>query len=139
MDEQEILTALRELFPRAEVTEAMNAFFWFAEGDERKLMPFLTLVTTDEHDRASQLSREGVYRLNFSLTPAEYASRFGPLPRARADWSVVDTGFDYDAQDRLMPHPIYAPLGWACIVNPGRESFEALVPLLQAAYERALT
>lgn len=138
MDEHEILSALRELFPRAEVTEGMNSFFWFAEGDERKLMPFLTLVTTDEYDGASQLSRAGVYRLNFSLTPAEYALRFGPLPRARADWGVVDTGFDYAALDRVMPHPIYAPLGWACIVRPGRESFEALVLLLWAAYERAL-
>lgn len=133
-----MLTALKELFPQAEVSEVNGTFFWFASGDERKMLPFLTLVTTDEHDRASNLSRPGVCRLNLGLTPAEYQARFGPLPKPRADWGVLDTGFDSTQLDILMPHPVYAPVGWVCILNPSPKSFGSLIALLQNAYRRAV-
>lgn len=137
MSEAELLAALKTLFPQAEVSEVNGTSFWFAPGDGKKLRPFLTLVTTDEHDRASNLSRPGVYRLNLGLTPAEYQARFGPPPKPRADWGVLDTGFDSTQLDTLMPHPIYAPMGWVCILNPSPASFEKLVPQMRNACERA--
>lgn len=45
MTEHEILTALHNLLPDASVTESQGSFFWFAAGDEKKRLPFLTLVT----------------------------------------------------------------------------------------------
>ncbi|MBB5235210.1 hypothetical protein HNQ09_002662 [Deinococcus budaensis] len=36
-----------------------------------------------------------------------------------------------------MPHPVYAPVGWVCVLNPAAVTFEGLRPLLQEAYEKA--
>ncbi|WP_167757741.1 DUF6194 family protein [Deinococcus fonticola] len=139
MTEQEMMAALKELFPQASVTESQASFFWFVEGDEKKMRPFLTVVTTDEHDAASNLSRPGVYRLNFPLRPPQYRERFGSPPRPNAEWSVLDTGQDYTALDVLMPHPIYAPMNWVCILNPSHDGFQQLFPLLGEVYAQATT
>ncbi|MFC3863060.1 DUF6194 family protein [Deinococcus antarcticus] len=136
-DRTRILTALHNLLPDASVTESQGSFFWFAAGDEKKRLPFLTLVTRDEYDVASRLSRPGVYRLNVPLSPRRYRERFGSPPAPQADWQLLDTGHDYTALDVLMPHPIYAPMHWVCILNPSRESFQSSGPLLQEAYGRA--
>jgi hypothetical protein len=45
---------------------------------------------------------------------------------------------DFAAVDRILPHPIYAPQSWICIVNPSDETFETLEPLLAEAYDRAV-
>jgi hypothetical protein len=36
--------------------------------------------------------------------------------------------------DVLMPHPIYAPLNWMCILNPSDASLDAIRPLLEEAH-----
>jgi hypothetical protein len=36
-----------------------------------------------------------------------------------------------------MPHPVYAPQSWVCVLNPSRETFEAVQPLLAEAYSIA--
>ncbi len=33
-----------------------------------------------------------------------------------------------------MPHPVYAPQSWVCVLNPSAETFEAVKPLLADAY-----
>ena len=100
--------------------------------------PFATVVTSDRHDRVSNLDRDGAYRLNIGLTKTTYTGRFGAPPQQRdADW-VLDTGFDYAAEDRLMPHPHYASQYWVCVVNPGEATFEEIKPLLAEAYAIAV-
>jgi hypothetical protein len=37
-----------------------------------------------------------------------------------------------------MPHPVYAPQGWVCVLNPSAETFERVKPLLREAYEIAV-
>lgn len=137
MTETELRAALKGLFPDAEASQSGKSFFWFVAGDEKKLMPFMTLVMTNEHDAASDLDRTGVYRLNISLAPEAYRELFGPAPKPRADWGVLETGHDYTALNQLMPHPIYAALSWACVLNPTPDTLGQLRPLLLAAYARA--
>ena len=36
-----------------------------------------------------------------------------------------------------MPHPLYAPMHWVCILNPSQESFQSIGPLLKEAHLRA--
>ena len=91
-DRTRILTALHNLLPNASVTESQGSFFWFAAGDEKKRLPFLTLLTRDEYDVASRLSRPGVYRLNVPLSPRQYRECFGSPPAPQAAWQVLDTG-----------------------------------------------
>ena len=45
--------------------------------------------------------------------------------------------YDFSELDRLLPHPVYAWMGWICALNPSRQTFEALKPLIGESYEHA--
>jgi len=135
MNIAEVSRMIIESFKNVETTEASdNIFFLYAS--ERHL-PFATLVVSDVNDTASGLERLGVFRLNIGVKRATYQNLFGPQPRFAKDGGIIDTGHDYTALDKLMPHPVYAPVSWVCIVSPSAETFEKVVlPLLQEAYEQ---
>ncbi len=100
---------------------------------------FCTLKDHDgANDRAARLDRDGVYRLALGLPPATYGQRFGARPARPAKGGVVDTGHDFTQLNLLMPHPVYAWMGWVQLLSPSRETFEALLPLLDAAHQAAL-
>jgi hypothetical protein len=125
-----------------DVLEAGGDYYLFYDprnGEPvEQLHPFATLVTADRHDPASNLDREGVYRLNFGVSKKTYESILGPRPSWPKDGAmVVETGYDYTSLDKLMPHPVYSPQSWMCVLNPSEETFESLRPLLTEAYERA--
>jgi len=86
----------------------------------------VTLVTSDEYDSASNLSRPGVYRLNIGLSKQTFDGLV----------SVI-TDPDYTALDRVMPHPVYALQHWVSILNPTEATFDSIVkPLLDEAHGR---
>jgi hypothetical protein len=121
-----IVAYVTETWPETDVVEAMNA--WFFSLDAEKHWPnYATLVTTDEHDAASNLTRPGAFRVNMGVdreTFERVAAEAGPDP-------------DYGAVDRLLPHPVYAAQRWICIVNPSHATFRgAVVPLLTVAHDR---
>jgi hypothetical protein len=83
------------------------------------------------NDRAAKLSRQGVYRLAFCLTPHRFAERFGPRPRRPPKGGVVDlTGYDLTRLGELTPHPVYAWMRWVQILSPSRPQYQSLTPLL---------
>jgi hypothetical protein len=120
-----------------------DSFFFYDPGGTTppdRRMPFATIVTQDygDFDRASQLHRPGVFRLNIDVGRETYRSLFGPQPSRPGDSGVVDTGHDFTALNQLMPHPVYAPQSWVCILNPSEAKFQEVVqPLLADAYNRA--
>ena len=97
------------------------------EGVQR--FPFATIVTKDygEFDERSDLDRPGVYRLNIGVRAETFKGLF---PDASADR-------DFTALDALMPHPVYGPQHWVCVLNPSDETFETLKPLIAEAYDMA--
>ena len=104
----------------------MNATFFSC--DESNWPNFASIVTTDEHDTTpvSRLSRDGVFRLNIGVGPDTFDRVVG---------EVCDP--DFTATDVLLPHPIYAPQQWICILNPSDATFDAVLkPLLNEAHER---
>jgi hypothetical protein len=103
-------------------------------------LPFATIVTKDygDFDRASNLNRPGVFRLNIGVSKDTYRALFGPQPPPPGSSGVVDTGHDFTAVDQLMPHPVYAPQSWVCVLNPSEATFQAVRPLLAEAYELAV-
>lgn len=127
--------------PGVVVVEVAGDAFLFHDPDadhpDDRMLPFATVVTGDRHDRASDLDREGAFRLNLGLTRATYRSLFGPPPTRRDEHGVLDTGFDHTVAGRLMPHPVYASQYWVCLVDPGRAVFEATLPLVAEAHELA--
>jgi hypothetical protein len=119
---------------------------FFIYDPERNLtgkyrFPFATIVIKDygDFDNASNLNRDGVYRLNIGLSKETYRSLFGPQPaRLPNEGGAVNTGHDFSALDTLMPHPVYAPQSWVCVLNPSDKTFETIKPLLKEAYDIAV-
>lgn len=106
------------------VGEAMHA--WFFSLNDQGWPNFATIVTTDEHDDASDLDRPGRFRLNIGVgrETFEHIAAANPSPDPTAD-------------DRLFPHPVYGAQRWVSIVNPSAETLEAVVlPLLDEAHGR---
>ena len=142
MDETSIVGHITQTFHGVEAVDASGDTWFFYNPDriasEHK-MPFATLVTGDRYDNASNLDRPSVFRLNIGVGKKAYISLFGPPPPANSDGSVVDTGHDYTAVDKIMPHPIYAPMCWICVLSPSNETFQSLLPLLEDAYGVAVS
>jgi hypothetical protein len=121
-----VVAYITETWPETDVVQAMNAWF-FSLDPEQHWPNYATLVTTDEHDEASNLSRPGAFRLNLGVDRATFervAAEAGPDP-------------DYTAADRVMPHPVYGAQRWICIVNPTESTFrDVVVPLMAVAHDR---
>jgi Family of unknown function (DUF6194) len=95
------------------------------KGSQR--FPFATIVTKDygDFDRASQLNRPGVFRLNFHVSRSTFDSMF-------AEGRVQETArvggsYDFAALDTLLPHPVYAAQRWVCVLNPSVDKFRNVV------------
>jgi hypothetical protein len=90
-----------------------------------------------ENDQASRLERPGVFRFNVGIGTEAYTRRFGPKPTRPPKGQVVATGHDFSSLDMVLPHPIYAWMGWICILSPSKASLEGLWPEIEAAYRLA--
>jgi hypothetical protein len=88
------------------------------------------------NDQAARLSRQGVYRLAFCLTPDRFAERFGQPPRRPPTGGLLDlAGYDLTRWGELMPHPVYAWMRWVQILSPSRPQYQSLKPLLAESLE----
>ena len=115
-----------------------DLFFYVRLPDEPQSpqrWPFATLVVKDYPgwDTASDLDRDGVFRVNVSIGREVFEKAFGYPPSAHPQHQER---FDYTALDRLIPHPVYATQGWASVVNPGEATGERLRALLSDAHAR---
>jgi hypothetical protein len=118
-----------ETFPDTDVA-AVDGGTFFSCDPERHWPNFATLVTSDAFDDASDLSREGVYRLNIGVSRRTFDRLLGPIGD--------DASVDATVLDRVIPHPVYAKQHWISILNPSAATFDEMVrPLLDEAHERA--
>ncbi|MBF6327857.1 DUF6194 family protein [Nocardia transvalensis] len=142
MNADEMKRYLLDRFEGIEVAENLGDSFFIYDPDgnlpPQRQMPFVTIVTGDNYDQVSALSEPDTYRLNIGLPKDRYTALFGAVPRGRDEHGVFDTGYDYAARDRLMPHPIYAAQYWVCVVNPGPETLDTVLPMLTESYEFAV-
>jgi hypothetical protein len=97
--------------------------------DDAHRFPFATLVIQDygDFDNKSNLNRPGVFRLNIGVSKETYRALF-----------PTEQEHDFTALDRLMPHPVYGPNHFVCVLNPSDATFETIKPLLAEAYEIAV-
>ena len=124
-DPAAIVRYILDTYPDADLVEAMNAYF-FSVDSEKHWPNFATLVTTDEHDDASDLDRPGVFRLNLGVDRPTFERI-----------AAADPEPDFSAFDRLLPHPVYGQQLWISILNPSHETFaETVVPLIALAHDR---
>ena len=112
--------------------------FYNPGGKLKRGVYVLTVKERDgENDRSSRLDREGVYRVNLGLRRETFRRLFGPLPQRPPKGGIVDMPCDFSHTDCLLPHPVYAWMGWACVLTPSRQTFEALKPLIVESYAYA--
>ena len=147
MDQDAIIEYITDTFTGVELLRptggpgAGDTFIYYAPEhtlDATRLLPFATIVTKDygEFDSFSNLDRPDVFRLNIGLSRDTFRKLFGYAPGEDAPTGAV---YDYAALDRLMPHPVYAPQSYVCVLNPSADTFEAVKPLLAESYSRAAT
>jgi hypothetical protein len=104
-----------------------DAFFYYAPDGvmPRTTQPYGTIVTKNyPDDSASDLDPPGRWRVNVHVGRTA-------LPEP------VGGRYDLAAADVVLPHPVYGPLGWICVVNPGERTTGTVVRLLRAAHEAA--
>jgi hypothetical protein len=148
LDQEAILRYVTETFSGLDLLQptdgpgAGDTFIYYdpkRDLDPSRRHPFATIVTKDygEYDNASRLDRPGVFRLNIGISRDTFHSLFGYFPGKS---TTQNASYDYAAFDTLMPHPVYAPQGFVCIVNPSEETFDTQVkPLLAEAYSIVVT
>ena len=90
-----------------------------------------------KNDSSSHLNREGVYRLNIGVNKETFTRRFGPLPKRASAGEVVDMGYDFSTLDKFLPHPVYAWMGWICILNPSADKMNEIKACLLDAFTYA--
>jgi hypothetical protein len=141
MEESTIAGYICENFPGIIATAAWGeTSFFYNPG---KALPrgvyFATLKAKDgDNDRASDLNRPSVFRLNIGVSKATYHRLFGPPPARPAAGGVVDTGHDFTALDTLLPHPVYGWMAWVSVLNPSPATFGLVKPLLVEAHALAM-
>ena len=111
-----------------------DTFFYYAPDGEVpvNIQPFATIVTKDyPDDTASELDPRDRWRVNVHVDKATFVELLGEDPRA------LTRPRDQAAADVVNPHPVYGPLGWICVVNPGERTGSTLLGLLRAAHEAA--
>ena len=108
------------------------------DTDPSRRLPFATIVTKDyrDFDESSQLDRPDVFRLNIGVSRDTFRALFGYAP---SEDSTQSASYDFATLDRLMPHPVYAPQSFVCVLNPRPETFEVVKPLLAEAYSIVAT
>ena len=98
--------------------------------------------TVKEHDgandKASCLDRPGVFRLAIGLTVQRYEQHFGPRPARPPKGSAVVTGHDFTRLDVVMPHPIYAWMGWVQVLNPSDKTFASMQSIFTESYDQVV-
>jgi hypothetical protein len=142
VDQEAIIQYVADTFAGVDITRpgdgpgAGDTFFIYDprhDLEPKQQMPFATIVTKDygEFDNTSRLDRPGVFRLNVGVSRDTFRRLFGEEKPPDAPEA---TRYDYAVLDRLMPHPVYARQSWASVLNPSRETFELVKPLLAEAY-----
>ncbi len=116
-----------------------TSFFYNPE----KILPngvyFCTIKEHDsENDKSSALDRDRVFRLSLGVGKDVYSSLFGEIPKRPVKGGIINVPEDFTKLDLLMPHPIYAWMGWICINCPTKDRFNEITQLIEVSYKRAV-
>lgn len=90
------------------------------------------------NDKASNLNRQGVFRLSIGLPNSKYNELFGDKPKRPSKGKIINTAHDFTQLNTLTPHPIYAWMSWVCINSPTSENLSVLIKLIEFAHQKAV-
>ncbi|MCC0655521.1 hypothetical protein IC175_03000 [Clostridioides sp. ES-S-0123-01] len=112
-----------------------RGIFYNPNGILKKGVYVLTIKEKDgENDKSSLLNRSNVYRVNVCLKKETFIKRFDNIPKRPYAGQIVKMDFDFTKLDTIMPHPVYAWMGWVCVLNPSEKTFKELKVMIQESY-----
>ena len=115
-----------------------RAVFYNPGNTLKKGVYVLTIKEKDgENDKASGLNRKNIFRVNLGLRKETFIKLFGEIPARPAAGKTVDMNYDFEKTDEILPHPVYAWMGWISILNPDKKTADTLVPFINEAYSYA--
>lgn len=134
LEPEEVLDGLLRLDPalRRERYYGERSVFYNPGGRAPLGNIFCSIKDRDgPNDKASALSRPGVYRFAFEMTEETFERHFGPPPRRPAKGELLHLR-DHDVTRLrvLAPHPVYAWMRWVQVLSPDAETFATVRPLL---------
>lgn len=137
MPVEEILNYCAENFDGVVIDKnwGERGVFYNPDGALKKGVYILTIKEKDgDNDRASNLDRQGVYRVNLGLRKETFLKMFSFVPKRPPAGGIVEMSFNFSRTDEIMPHPVYAWMSWICVLSPTERTLEALKPLIEEAY-----
>lgn len=115
-----------------------RGLFYNPKGKLPKGIYILTFKEKDgPNDKASNVDRPGVYRLNLGISKQTYQTLFGEIPKRPLAGQIVDTGHDFEKLYEIMPHPVYGWMSWIGVLNPSKTTISELKPLIDESFELA--
>ena len=112
-----------------------KSFFYNPDNLLKRGIYFCTLKDKDgDNDKASQLNRNGVYRLNFGISKQSFLNLFDSIPKRPAKGSCIKGEYLFTELDKLTPHPVYGWMSWVSILSPSNESWDKIEELLSESY-----
>ena len=126
----------------ADVVEVISwgerSIFYNPGGVLKRGVYVMTIKEKDgPNDNSSKLNRDGIWRVNIGIRQTTFQQRFGDLPKRPGKGGIVNMPYDFTTLDTILPHPVYAWMGWVSVLNPSSETFDHLKPLINEAYEFA--
>jgi hypothetical protein len=117
-----------------------RSFFYNPDNSLPKGIYFATIKEGDgPNDKASNLGRDGVFRLSLGVGKKTYQNLFGTVPTRPIKGGIIDYDFDFSILGVLMPHPIYAWISWVAINNPTSENMQFLKLLLDNSFDSVIS
>ena len=113
-----------------------DVFLYLApDGVVPRTQPFATVGTKDvPGDRSSRLDRApDTFRVDVGAGTAGFTALVGRGPREEPAPGEPAP----DAVDTVLAHPVYGPLGWVSVVDPGPRTAATVRDLLRDAHTRA--
>ncbi|MFH8248823.1 DUF6194 family protein [Microbacterium sp. B2969] len=110
-----------------------DSFFYFAPGGEvpANTQPFTTIVTKDYPDDTASRLGDGRWRVNVHVGSELFRELIGSSPKDAVS-------VDHAEADAILPHPVYAALGWVSVVNPAERTSAQVLDLVRSAYYDAV-
>jgi hypothetical protein len=97
---------------------------------------FFTIKEKDgENDKASNLERVDIYRINFCISQEIFIDLFKNKPVRPSKGNSIEGSYDFTQLNILTPHPIYGWMKWVSILNPDKKTFEDIKPLIDESYQ----
>lgn len=112
-----------------------SGIFYNPKNLFKKGVYILTVKEKDgNNDKASNLNRCGVFRLNIGIKKEKFLEMFSYIPKRPKAGHIINMNFDFTKKDKIMPHPIYGWMCWISVLNPSYNTFEKLKPIIEDSY-----